>query len=95
MNLLKMLADLRLERAHIDEVILTLERLACGRGRRRGRPPAWMTAVKRRGRPPGSKNKPKNPLIEAASATPDTRKTSKRNGPPPPPQAQATHAATN
>jgi hypothetical protein len=59
MDLLKMLADLRQERAHIEEAILTLERLASGRGRRRGRPPAWMTTVKRRGRPPGSKNKPK------------------------------------
>jgi hypothetical protein len=59
MDVLKMLAELRQERAHIEEAILTLERLASGRGRRRGRPPAWMTAVKRRGRPPGSKNKPK------------------------------------
>jgi hypothetical protein len=59
MDLLKMLADLRQEREQIEEAILTLERLAAGRGRRRGRPPAWMSAVKRRGRPPGSKNKPK------------------------------------
>jgi hypothetical protein len=59
MDLLKMLADLRQERAQIEEAIMTLERLARGRGRRRGRPPAWMTEIKRRGRPPGSKNKPK------------------------------------
>jgi hypothetical protein len=59
MDVLKMLADLRREREQIEEAILTLERLAQGRGRRRGRPPAWMTEVKRRGRPPGSKNKPK------------------------------------
>lgn len=59
MDVLKMLADLRQEREQIEEAILTLERLANGRGRRRGRPPAWMTAVKRRGRPPGSKNKVK------------------------------------
>jgi len=59
MDLLKMLADLRQEREQIEEAIMTLERLAAGRGRRRGRPPAWMSAVKRRGRPPGSKNKPK------------------------------------
>jgi hypothetical protein len=59
MDVLKMLADLRQEREQIEEAILTLERLAHGRGRRRGRPPAWMTAVKRRGRPPGSKNKVK------------------------------------
>jgi hypothetical protein len=59
MDVLKMLADLRQERQQIEEAILTLERLAQGRGRRRGRPPSWMTAVKRRGRPPGSKNKAK------------------------------------
>jgi hypothetical protein len=64
MDVLKMLADLRREREQIEEAILTLERLAQGRGRRRGRPPAWMSEVKRRGRPPGSKNKPK----ELASA---------------------------
>ncbi len=59
MDVLKMLADLRQEREQIEEAIMTLERLARGRGRRRGRPPAWMTAIKRRGRPPGSKNKVK------------------------------------
>lgn len=37
-----MLAELRLEREQIDEAILTLERLARGRGRRRGRPPGWL-----------------------------------------------------
>jgi DNA invertase Pin-like site-specific DNA recombinase len=55
-----MLADLRQEREQIEEAILSLERLARGRGKRRGRPPAWMQEVKKRGRPPGSKNKNKN-----------------------------------
>lgn len=59
MDINKMLADLRLEREQIEEAIMTLERLARGRGRRRGRPPAWMSEIKRRGRPPGSKNRPK------------------------------------
>ena len=59
MDVMKMLADLRQEREQIEEAILTLERLARGRGRRRGRPPAWMAAIKRRGRPPGSTNKSK------------------------------------
>jgi hypothetical protein len=59
MDVLKMLAELRQERDQLEEAILTLERLARGRGRRRGRPPAWMTELKRRGRPPGSKNKAK------------------------------------
>ncbi len=60
MDVLKMLAELRQEREQVEEAIVTLERLARGRGKRRGRPPAWMTALKRRGRPPGSKNKPKD-----------------------------------
>lgn len=64
MDLLKMLADLRHEREQIEEAIVTLERLARGRGKRRGRPPAWMSAIKRRGRPPGSKNK----IKESAAA---------------------------
>ena len=60
MDINKMLAELRLEREQIEEAIMTLERLARGRGRRRGRPPAWMSQIKRRGRPPGSKNRPKS-----------------------------------
>jgi len=59
MDLDKMLAELRAERDQVDEVILALQRIAAGRGRRRGRPRAWVSNVKRRGRPPGSKNKPK------------------------------------
>ena len=58
MDVTKILADLRQERLQIEEAILSLERLARGRGRRRGRPPAWLAeAPKKRGRPPGSKNK--------------------------------------
>jgi hypothetical protein len=57
MDVTKMLAELRQEREQIEEAIISLERLARGRGKRRGRPPAWMTEVKKRGRPPGSKNK--------------------------------------
>ncbi|HEX5227503.1 MAG TPA: hypothetical protein VFW44_07315 [Bryobacteraceae bacterium] len=54
-----MLSDLRAERDQITEAIAVLERLTVGQGRRRGRPPKWLTEVKRRGRPKGSKNKPK------------------------------------
>jgi hypothetical protein len=60
MDVLKMLAELRQERAMIEEAIIVIERLARGGKRPRGRPPAWMSAAsapKRRGRPPGSKNK--------------------------------------
>jgi hypothetical protein len=66
MDIAKMLAGLRQEHAQVTEAILSLERMAIGRGKRRGRPPKWMDAAsqkvtlpKRRGRPPGSKNAPK------------------------------------
>ena len=60
MDVSKMLVELRQEREQIEQAIMSLERLALGGGKRRGRPPAWMNALpKRRGRPPGSKNKPK------------------------------------
>ena len=64
MDIMKMLTELRQEREQIEEAIIVMERLALGHSsRRRGRPPAWMTAAKRaghrRGRPAGSKNKPK------------------------------------
>lgn len=56
----KILAELKQEKEQLEEAIVTLERLAAGRGPRRGRPPAWLaegSAPKRRGRPPGSKNR--------------------------------------
>ena len=60
MDVSRILAELKAEREQIEQAILSLEQLAHGRGRKRGRPPAWMSEVaapKRRGRPPGSKNK--------------------------------------
>lgn len=64
MDVSKILAELQSERAQIEEAILSLEKLARGRGKRRGRPPGWLSPTaetmdvpKRRGRPPGSKNK--------------------------------------
>jgi hypothetical protein len=63
MDVVKMVAALREERALLEEVIIAMEHLARGQGKRRGRPPAWMTAMRtagpRRGRPLGSKNKVK------------------------------------
>jgi len=62
MDLNKMLAELRAERDQIEEAIIALGRLSLG-AKRRGRPPLWMSQIKavepikRRGRPPGSKNK--------------------------------------
>ena len=61
MDVTKILTELRQEREQIEEAIMSLERLARGRGRRRGRPPAWMSELdKKRGRPAGSKNKNTN-----------------------------------
>jgi hypothetical protein len=68
MDVAKMLADLRQEREALEEAILTLERLARGRGKRRGRPPGWLAEVKKRGRPVGSKNKTGGPITKAAAA---------------------------
>jgi hypothetical protein len=60
MDLNKAIAELKAECDILSDTILTLERLAAGRSRRLGRPPSSLQAMpKRRGRPPGSKNKPK------------------------------------
>jgi hypothetical protein len=71
MDVSKILAELKAERAQIEEAILSLERLARGRGRGPGRPPNWMADVapKRRGRPPGSKNKVHQPAAQASIAS--------------------------
>jgi hypothetical protein len=67
MDVSKILEELRREREQLEEAILSLERLARGRGRRRGRPPAWMAEAKKRGRPVGSKNKVV-PAVKTSSA---------------------------
>ena len=85
MDVSKILAELKAERAQIEEAILSLERLALGRKRGPGRPrsivpgesssptgssaPVAGIGIKRRGRPPGSKNKPK---VAEASTSPLT-----------------------
>ena len=58
MDVNKILVELRQERQQIEEAIISLERLARGRGRRRGRPPAWLAEAthRRRGRPPKNSN---------------------------------------
>ncbi len=56
MDVAKILDDLRRERAQIEEAILTLERLAEGRGKRRGRPPRWLAEARKRTRLAPPKN---------------------------------------
>lgn len=45
MNLTAIIDEIRAERDLVVEAILSLERLAGGRGKRRGRPPGWLAAV--------------------------------------------------
>jgi hypothetical protein len=53
MDVNKILTELREEREQIEDAIVSLERLARGRGKRRGRPPSWMkdATERRKGRP--------------------------------------------
>ncbi|MGA3186139.1 MAG: hypothetical protein ABSF22_03430 [Bryobacteraceae bacterium] len=45
MELTKVIAELRQERAAIDEALAALDRIARATGgKRRGRPPSWLTA---------------------------------------------------
>lgn len=47
MDIHRILTELRSEKERLEEAILTIERLASGHlGKRRGRPPKWMTGVK-------------------------------------------------
>ncbi len=76
MDVGKVLAALRQERARLDEVIVNLERLEQSRERRRGRPPAALATPRKRGRPRGSKNKifqHANPTRLTAGAEPPPR----------------------
>jgi len=47
-NVQKILSELHDERAYITQAILSLEQLATGRRRRRGRPPKWISDMTRR-----------------------------------------------
>jgi len=57
MDLTAIVKELMEERDIIEAAIISLERIAMQRGKRRGRPPAWMSVLeaepkkKKRGRP--------------------------------------------
>lgn len=72
MDITKILEDLRQERTQLEEAILSLERLAAG-GKRRGRPPAWIAAVKQQ--------QLQQQGAVAAKPTPVKAKKAKRKGP--------------
>lgn len=73
LDVAKILEELKAEKEQLEQAIITLERLVQGRTPRRGRPPAWLSAEgaaappKRRGRPPGSKNKVSSPASPTTS----------------------------
>jgi hypothetical protein len=46
MDLNKILTELRAEHDQLTEAIASIERLALGGAKRRGRPPAWMSKIK-------------------------------------------------
>ncbi len=48
MDVVRMLDELKREREAIEEAIATLERLAKGQVKRRGRPPAWMSELNKK-----------------------------------------------
>ncbi|MBM3787361.1 MAG: hypothetical protein FJW30_23630 [Acidobacteria bacterium] len=48
MDVTKILEQLREERDQLEAAIITLERLALGRTKRRGRPPTWMVEARKR-----------------------------------------------
>ena len=69
MDILKMLAELRAERDQIEQAIFVVERLAAGaRGKRRGRPPKWMSAVQ--GGEPEATAPKKKRVVSAAARKP-------------------------
>lgn len=73
MDVSKILAKLRQERERIDESIVSLERLAGAT--RRGCPPAWVRAHKRRDPPPGrsgSRERAAKTALRGGDATPST-----------------------
>jgi hypothetical protein len=74
MNILKIIEELREERACIDEVLMGLERLSLKRTPRRGRPPAWsrvtsLTASKSSNGLNGSMNEPPRLAASAGKST--------------------------
>jgi len=65
MDIVNILAELRAERQRLEEAILVIERLAASAGgKRRGRPPSWLAAVKSES---ASELKVKTPRFSAAT----------------------------
>jgi hypothetical protein len=80
MDVNKILEDLRREREQIEEAILTLERLAEGRGRRRGRPPTWLAEARKRGEMPPAANAARVAALHARMSPGGPEKVEKAGG---------------
>jgi hypothetical protein len=62
MDLTAIVKELLEERDMIDAAIRSLERVALHRGKRRGRPPAWMSLLEEESNRPKKRGRPrKNP----------------------------------
>ena len=59
MELSEIIKELMEERDLIEGAILSLERIALQRGKRRGRPPAWMTMLETQEREPKKRGRPR------------------------------------
>jgi hypothetical protein len=77
MDVTKILEQLREERDQLEAAIVTLERLALGRGKRRGRPPSWMVEARKRTKP-GDDMSPAD-VMEAAVSPKSTRASKSAN----------------
>ena len=59
MDLTAIVKELVEERDMIDRAISSLERIALHRGKRRGRPPAWLTMLESEPKAPKKRGRPK------------------------------------
>lgn len=64
MKLTQMIQELRAERENIEQAIVVLERLAAGRSKRRGQPPALMGRLRGVDGQRGVKTNPSRSRIE-------------------------------
>jgi hypothetical protein len=55
MNVNQMIAELKLERESLTAAMSVLENIARSRGKRRGRPPAWLAGLQVKTAEPGPK----------------------------------------
>jgi hypothetical protein len=59
MEITAIVKELMEERELIDRAILSLERIALQRGKRRGRPPAWMSVLETESKKPKKRGRPR------------------------------------